>query len=678
MDEYVATARYGLLRRLLGLFTIVLPSIILIGWFFDVPIVYRLLPAGFTPVNPLTAVLFICTGITSNFLLNHQEARKYTSVQKIVLYAFAGVLLAVSVTIILRTMLNLPLYIDILPFGKYIHVSLMSMNVAICFGFAGVILASLVWVKPIRFGIVRLSAVIILAISLAAVVGYIFNEPTLYSLGVYNPMSLWSAILFALMSGSILRLDYKNAELNRPILISIATMLTVIVCGMSYMFRNIEQQHQIQARFTQVDAITTHINKVVTTALNAEVGVRGYLMTGKESYLDPYTSAQKQYDSSLHELEVVLDDDKDTYTLLERLVRDKNDNLATIITTARTSGSAAGLAQLIQGKDEYLVDQLRLIAKRLLDDAHQETEVIITKQKEVEDRTLMNMGFSGGTVFVFLLVVLVLLMRETMRRIAIENTLKKERNWAVEGKTKDDAILRSIGDGVFALDTEGRIILFNRAAEKISGFKADHVVSKKYDELLHFTSEDGITRRDQFITQALNGHESKMANHTVLRMRNGDLVSVADSAAPIVDVDGKQMGIIVVFRDVTKQRQLEKAKDEFISLASHQLRTPLTSMRLFIEMLLKGQLGELNKAQRRYLKMIDVSTLRMIRLVGDMLNISRIELGKLKIEPVQTDINKQILSHCDDIRPLVKEKKLKLVFKPDKRLPQVMIDPIFV
>lgn len=401
MDEYVATARYGLLRKLLGLFTIILPSVVLIGWFFDIPVLYTLLPTGFTPINPLSAVLFICTGITSNFLLHHQDTHKYTRLQKGLLYAFAGLLVMVSVTIMLRTILNLPLYIDILPFGKYIHVSLMSMNVAICFGFAGIILASLVWVKPIRFGIVRLSAVIILSISLTAIIGYIFKEPTLYSLGVYTPMSLWSAILFTLVSGSILRLDYKNAQLNRPILISIATMLTVVVCGMSYMFRNIEQQHQIQARFNQVDAITTQVNNVIATALNAEVGVRGYLMTGKESYLDPYTSAQKQYDSSLRELEAVLDDDKDTYMSLERLISDKNANLASIITTARTSGSAAGLAQLIEGKDEYLVDQIRLVAKRLLDDAHQETEVIIVKQKEVEDRTLLNMAFSGGFVFVF-------------------------------------------------------------------------------------------------------------------------------------------------------------------------------------------------------------------------------------------------------------------------------------
>lgn len=247
-------------------------------------------------------------------------------------------------------------------------------------------------------------------------------------------------------------------------------------------------------------------------------------------------------------------------------------------------------------------------------------------------------------------------MRETMRRIATENTLKKERNWAIEGKTKDEAILRSIGDGVFALDNEERVILFNRAAEKISGFKSDQIIGKRYDESLHFTLEDGTTRRDGFIKQAQRGREAKMANHTVLRNKKGDLINVADSAAPIKDANGVQMGIIVVFRDVTKQRRLETAKDEFISLASHQLRTPLTSIRLFVEMLLKNQLGDLNKSQHRYLKMIDISTQRMIRLVSDMLNISRIELGRLKFEPITTDINKQIMSHCEDIRPLVKEK----------------------
>ncbi len=167
-----------------------------------------------------------------------------------------------------------------------------------------------------------------------------------------------------------------------------------------------------------------------------------------------------------------------------------------------------------------------------------------------------------------------------------------------------------------------------------------------------------------------------MENHTVLRAANGDLIPVADSAAPIKDESGKQLGSIVVFRDVTRQRQLERAKDEFISLASHQLRTPLTSMRLFLEMLLKGQLGKLKKSQRDYLKMIEVSTLRMILIVGNMLNISRIEMGRLKVEPVSTDVNQLILSHCDDVRPLVKEKNLTLEFTPDEKLPLVSIDPI--
>jgi signal transduction histidine kinase len=115
-----------------------------------------------------------------------------------------------------------------------------------------------------------------------------------------------------------------------------------------------------------------------------------------------------------------------------------------------------------------------------------------------------------------------------------------------------------------------------------------------------------------------------------------------------------------------RDAKLKRAEDQFISLVSHQLRTPLTAIRLFAEMLDKGQVGTLSLKQDEYVGMIHVSTLRMIRLVGDILNVSRLELNRLKVVPEATDFMAYIKDYLDEVMPLAQEHHIVVDFKPGK------------
>ncbi len=259
---------------------------------------------------------------------------------------------------------------------------------------------------------------------------------------------------------------------------------------------------------------------------------------------------------------------------------------------------------------------------------------------------------------------------------AMTEDLQNERDEAVATKSKDEAILSSIGDGVFVLDEASRIILFNRKAEQLSGYVSSEVLGKHYNEILKFGSrDDPKAQHDGFIGRALGGSQAEMAHGTILTRKDGVVLSVADSASPVFDADGKQRGVIVVFRDVTQQEQLDLAKDEFISIVSHQLRTPLTAMRLFSEMLVKKQVGPLNDKQYEYMQRIQLSTSRMIRLVGDILNVSRVELGRVRVVPEPTDINELIQSHIEELRPMADIKRVTINFTRDSRQAKVNLDP---
>jgi len=143
----------------------------------------------------------------------------------------------------------------------------------------------------------------------------------------------------------------------------------------------------------------------------------------------------------------------------------------------------------------------------------------------------------------------------------------------------------------------------------------------------------------------------------------------------ITDSHGKPMRMLGTSQDITEAKQLDRAKDEFISLVSHQLRTPLTIIRLYGNMLSDGIAGPLEKKQQQYVRKMTHASIRLIKLVGDILNISRLELNKLKIDAVENDPNKLIKACLDELAPIGAEKGIKIIFKPDHNIGQVALDP---
>jgi PAS domain S-box-containing protein len=218
--------------------------------------------------------------------------------------------------------------------------------------------------------------------------------------------------------------------------------------------------------------------------------------------------------------------------------------------------------------------------------------------------------------------------------IADINNLKLAEAKIVELVKRDEAILDSIGDAVFACDKDGRILAFNKMAEKLSGVTAQQAIGQHFSRSVTFVREKSQKASNDFITQAMTQKKiTKMASHIALLNKDGRSISVADSAAPVRDAQGNIIGCVVVFRDVTEERKIDKAKTEFVSLASHQLRTPLTALRWITESLLSENAESLNHKQKQQVTELSLATQRIIDLVNSLLNASRLELGTFKIEP---------------------------------------------
>jgi signal transduction histidine kinase len=141
-----------------------------------------------------------------------------------------------------------------------------------------------------------------------------------------------------------------------------------------------------------------------------------------------------------------------------------------------------------------------------------------------------------------------------------------------------------------------------------------------------------------------------------------------------VTLEKKVIGTIKVFRDITNEHQIDRAKTEFVSLASHQLRTPLSTVSWYTEMLLEGNIGCLNEKQKKYLTEVYRGNQRMIELVNALLDVSRLELGTFTIEPKPVDIVKLAKSVIHEQTPQMDYRKIKFSFLPEK-IPIIDADP---
>ena len=260
---------------------------------------------------------------------------------------------------------------------------------------------------------------------------------------------------------------------------------------------------------------------------------------------------------------------------------------------------------------------------------------------------------------------------ETLERKVFERTKDLEM-----ARVKEEAILLSIGDGLFVTDEKGVIIIMNKTAEKLFGKKSNETIGKIFSEVVVFENEKGLPiALEQYQAKTtLNNNATTSVSTYYYRRKDKTKFPVAIMATPVI-FKGKVIGAIKIFRDVTSEREIDKAKTEFVSLASHQLRTPLSTVNWYAEMLLAGDVGELNEKQKKYLDEVYRSNQRMVELVNALLDVSSLELGTFIVEPEPTDIIKLTQSVIDEQKPQIDARKITFSFSFEKNIGVMQADP---
>lgn len=208
-------------------------------------------------------------------------------------------------------------------------------------------------------------------------------------------------------------------------------------------------------------------------------------------------------------------------------------------------------------------------------------------------------------------------------------TLRAERE---EIKNRTAAMLNSLGEGLIVTDEQGKISMVNDYALTALGHTHDNLIGTWFPKTV--ISVDQYSRPLPTLVRPIikaltTGHS--ISEYSYYLKSDGTLLPVLITVSPII-VQGVPSGAIEVFRDLTKERQLDVAKEEFVSLASHQLRTPATGVKSILSMLAAGDFGPLNDMQQKFVEKAMHTNDRQLQLIEDLLNVALVDSGKLELD----------------------------------------------
>ena len=275
----------------------------------------------------------------------------------------------------------------------------------------------------------------------------------------------------------------------------------------------------------------------------------------------------------------------------------------------------------------------------------------------------INIQFIIGYLFFGFLPLIFSLVLWIRRQKIDDNTSNLEnRLSAVESKS--DVVINAIDDGVLAISKDGNIELINPSAQQIIGWDQGDALGLNWKSVLKLVTSDGkdVEDLENPIAQSLSKNQPTHNDKLFLLTSSEKRILVSIVSSP-VGTDGE--GIIVVFRDITKEKAEEREQAEFISTASHEMRTPVASIEGYLGLALNPATAHIDEKARDFITKAHESAQHLGRLFQDLLDISKVEDGRMKNNPKVINVNEFLKDIFDGLATKASEKQLNYIFMPD-------------
>ena len=252
------------------------------------------------------------------------------------------------------------------------------------------------------------------------------------------------------------------------------------------------------------------------------------------------------------------------------------------------------------------------------------------------------------------------------------NSMRDDLKDAIELITKEEkkmtAIVNSLAEGLVLVDGNYRVLHINPAAEHLLNVGA-HQVGEELTLIV----------QDITLARALKESEGQISLNETVNLevtldQRGETSTLRIVASPFLDEAGAVLGTVYVFDDITREKEIDQMKSDFVSLVSHELRTPMTSIIGFVSLILDGKTGPINDKQRRSLVRVQHQAERLADLINDLLDISRIEAGRIQMKQEEISVSEIAEQRIEDISPQADAKSIELRLFASESLPHTIGD----
>ncbi len=466
------------------------------------------------------------------------------------------------------------------------------------------------------------------------------------------------------------------------------------------------QIHRLRAHTNRVEnsfTLLRQIEAIESTLKSAESGQRGFIITGEETYLEPYTAAVIALDSLLSQVtSLIMDDDQsivEKIRELKRLASEKMDELASTIAVRRDQGFEEAQSLVANNLGKRTMDSISSIVHELRVIENQHVEEYEVTAATTFGSALLTSLLSTVASLVLVVAVLYILQRnrlhaeETAAAIRSEHellqaSLARNTHLEIENRRMDQymrSIIEQVQDyAIFGMDDQCCATTWNEGVKHVLGFEEGEFLGHDVRKLI-FTPEAieiGIPQAE-FETAAKEGRAS---DDRWMMTKEGKRFWASGITSAVKDANGKLIGFSKVMRDLTERKrdedemaalaaslsETDRRKNEFLATLAHELRNPLAPIKNAIDLMSMSYLSPENQELR---DTVARQVQQVIRLIDDLLDISRIGHGKLTLQKSIVDLRDIIKSSVEASVTFVREKKQNLTVSICDSPSLVHVDP---
>lgn len=340
---------------------------------------------------------------------------------------------------------------------------------------------------------------------------------------------------------------------DKNVLLVLGLVVVLLVVSAALNYRNTQHLEQDLGWVAHTHQVLHLTGDVLRTQVDAETGVRGFVITGQAQFLEPYQSAVSQQAQRLANLQSATHDNPRQSAQVEKLAEMTREHLAALEQTMaeRRHSAEAGRDSVAAAQGKARMDAIRAVISDM-ESGEQELLKQRRGQSELAYRTAITSGILMTSVGLAMIASFAwLLWRSLESRNRAATVIHQHRAWL-------QTTLQSIGDAVIATDAAAQVTFLNSVAAQLTGWKEGEAQGQPLETVFQIVNEDSRQTVPNPALRALrDGTIVGLANHTLLISRDGVERSIDDSAAPIRDEQGQVSGAVLIFRDITERRRLE-------------------------------------------------------------------------------------------------------------------------